>query len=319
MPHQPSIPGPAAFWKHYPIADQSAQTLVAATLAFQSVTRSAIVKLTPAGNYQIADRGGLAYWDGDPLGRRSFRTRAVNTPADWFRIAQHTQLTPIEQAMVAAAAAVRAAIGPTTPLLATVFSPLSQALMLAGPERLAADLAAQHPALIAALDSLQHTTEQLIAHYAQAGVDGLYLAMQHLTEHNLPQLLYRQTGLRIDDAIMQACSRFSLNILHLHGTPIHLDCLTATALHPGSSWMIHYELQPDNPSPERFRAQCACPVVLGLPFALWDQPERLAQAATAMRSRFAQAQALLTGPCVVPLAVTDTQIAQWVETAHAIS
>lgn len=309
---------PAAFWKHHPVADQATDTLVAATLDFQRATNSAIVKLTPAGNYQIADRGGQAHWDGDPLGRRSFRTRAINTAKDWSPIAEHSETTALEQAIVAAAAAIRAALGPQPRLLATVFSPLSQALMLAGPERLVADLAAKQPALLAALETLSTATQRLIADYRQAGVDGIYLAMQHLTEPNLPRALYQnlaqQLGRSIDQDTMAACNDFHLNILHLHGAPIHLDCLPT-----GASWRVHYELCPENPSPADFRARCDCTAVIGLPFAVWDDPSQLAHAMTSARQAFAQDSALYTGPCVVPRAVPEAQIAQWVQHAQAIA
>jgi hypothetical protein len=310
--------GLAAFWKHHPVADQATDTLVAATLDFQCATNSAIVKLTPAGNYQIADRGGQAHWDGDPLGRRSFRNRAINTAEDWAQVAEHAATTPLEQAVVAAATEIRAALGPQPVLLATAFSPLSQALMLAGPERLAADLADKQPELLAALETLSTATQRLIADYRRAGVDGIYLAMQHLTEPNLPRTLYRdlsqQLGRSIDQDTMAACNEFHLNILHLHGAPIHLDCLPT-----GVSWRVHYELCAENPSPADFRAHCDCPAVIGLPFAVWDDPSQLAQAMASARQAFAQDSALYTGPCVVPLAVPEAQIAQWVQHAQAIA
>ncbi|MDD5272779.1 MAG: uroporphyrinogen decarboxylase family protein [Methylovulum sp.] len=296
----------AVFWRHHPLADQAAATLVAATLAFQKTTRGQLVKLTPAGNYQVAGRGGHAVWCGDPSGRRTFQSRAITTPHHWQGLS--ATLTPLEKDIVAAARSLRLSLPADIPLLATVFSPLTQALMLAGPAQLLAHLNNAPDAVLAGLESLGSGTQQLIAAYQAVGVNGIYLAAQHLSETLLPRPLYRELGKASDACIMAACADFEGNILHIHGPNIHFDGVPATG-----RWLIHYELATGNPSPADYRAACQFPVVIGLPFELWNCPERLKHAISTYLSDFNQHGALLTGPCVVPLAIPDDCIAAWIE------
>jgi amino acid adenylation domain-containing protein len=297
----------AAFWKHHPLADQTASSLVAATLAFQAATQSAFVKLTPAGNYQIAQRGGQAQWAGDALGRRSFLSRAIQTPEDWAGVLNTPVLTVLELEMVNAAQQVRQALAPEVPLLVTVFSPVTQALMLAGAPTLQAHLRHAPQAVQAALASLSTNTLALLEAYRQVGVSGVYLACQHLADAVLPEALYLQHAHQWDAQIMAACAGFEFNLLHLHGEGIHLHALPRSG-----PWSVHYELHPSNPSPEDYRAACNWPAVLGLPLELWQRPQALAGEIEQLLTRFGQPGALLSNACVLPLAVSEAHIASWV-------
>ena len=300
-----------AFWKHHPVADQSARTLIASTLAFHRATQGCLVKLTPAGNYQVADRGAHADWCGDPLGRRTFHTRAIHRPQDWLKL--DDQLTPLEQEMVGAAQSLSQSLGPKVPLLATVFTPMTQALMLAGPERLLEHLHASPDMVRAGLQRLTCGTERLIAAYHAVGAAGIYLAAQHLSVDTLSREIYRQHGRDSDARVMAACEYFEGNILHIHGASIHFDGLPTDG-----NWMTHYELGPDNPSPETYRAMSRCPAAIGLPLEVWDDPAHLRSAIGTALSRFGQEGALLTAPCVVPLAVPDERIASWIRNINHV-
>lgn len=296
----------AAFWKHHPLADQSAKTLVAATLAFQRATGGRLIKLTPAGDYQAAGRGGHAQWCGDPLGRRTILIRAINSPESWLNLAD--TLTSMERDMVAAARSLRQALPADIPLLATVFPPLTQALMLAGPGPLLAHLESAPDAVLAGLARLTVSTRLLIAAYQEAGVNGIYLAVQHLSEAILPRRLYRRFGRDSDTCVMMACGGFEGNILHIHGVGIHFDGLPSTG-----PWLIHYELGANTPSPADYLAVCRFPAVIGLPFEVWGHPDKLKTTIRSYLADFGQHTALLTGPCVVPLAIPDAHIAAWIQ------
>jgi amino acid adenylation domain-containing protein len=288
--------------------------LVAATLAFQAATQSAFVKFTPAGNYQIAQRGGQAQWCGDALGRRSFLSRAIQTPEDWAGLRQQPVLTALELDMVSAAQQVRQALPPEVPLLATVFSPVTQALMLAGPETLQAHCHHAPQAVQAALACLSASTLALLAAYRQVGVSGVYLACQHLADAVLPQALYVQQAQQWDEQIMAACAGFEFNLLHLHGEGIHLHTLPREG-----RWWVHYELHPSNPSPELYRAACHWPAVLGLPVALWQNTQALPAEIERLLARFGQPGALLSAACVLPLDVPEAQIATWVQQTQQLA
>lgn len=294
----------AAFWKHHPLADQAADSLVRSTVQFQRETGCDLVKLTPAGNYQVAQRGMLESWNGDPLGRRTISGPAIRQVDDWSRLVLDT--TALEWAMVAAARQLRDELGPQPVLLASVFAPLTQALMLAGADTLQQHLRSAPAAVLGGLEVLTRNSLHLIEAYREAGVDGLYLASQHHAAAQLERSLYARWGLAFDQRLLQAGHGFAINILHLHGSGIHLDGVPA-----GGPWMVHYELGPENPAPEALRALSACPAVLGLPCSRWLEGA-LQPDVQDWLARFGQASALLTAECVVPLAISNAQIGRWV-------
>ena len=279
--------------------------MVAATLAFQAATDCDFAKLTPAGNYQVAGLGMREDWCGDALGRRTIIERGIQRADDWLHLP--TTLSDLEMQLVAAAAQLRQQLPAELPLLATVFSPLTQAVMLAGPEAVAQP--SSGAALRAGVETLTRRTESLLQAYAAVGVDGIYYAAQHLSSTVLPRDVYADLGQAIDQRVATACAGFVANILHVHGSGIHLDFLPQ-----GGRWLVHYELAPGNPSPEQFRAHSDLPAVVGAHYSLWQQCAAARDLAPlrALQARFAQANVLLAADCVVPLAVRDSEVGRWV-------
>lgn len=296
----------AAFWKHHPVADQSAAGLAAATLDWHAATGSALVKLTPAGNYQVAQRGLDEDWCGDPLGRRTIRGRFVEHPQDWQAVPGGT--TALELAMVEAARQVRRVLGPQPVLLASVFSPVTQALMLAGPERLQQHLHEYPGRVSTALERLSVQTLSLLDQYAAAGVDGVYYASQHHEQHLFDAQSYQRWAQPFDAAMYARAEQFEMNIMHIHGTGIHLH-----GLPPAGQWMIHYEMHDGNPSAADFRSLSDCCVAPGLPL------ERLTAGLPDLQTHkrevlavLGQSAALFSAACVVPLVVPASEVKGWI-------
>ncbi|MBH1972052.1 MAG: hypothetical protein I8H92_12720 [Moraxellaceae bacterium] len=294
-----------AFWKHHPVADQHSDTLVAATLAFHHATQGDIVKLTPAGNYQVADRGGCSEWQEDVLGRRTFVERAITHPEQWLQ--QTDTLTPLELEIIRAAKQLKKSL-PNTPLLATVFLPLTQALMMTGSETLLTHLQCHPEEVTTGLKILTRCTQRLIAAYQDIGIDGIYLAAQHQSDAVIPRSIYRDFGLPYDQQIMQACRDLSLNILHIHGTMIHFEGVPQE-----NNWMVHFELSEHNPEPEVYRTHCRCPAVIGLPCKVWQNDTELSPKINSLLQRFGQTSALLSADCVTPLNISSEHIASWIQ------
>lgn len=295
-----------AFWKHHPVADQSTADLVAATLAFHRHTQGDMVKLTPAGNYQVAAFGGIAEWCGDALGRRTFVQYAITAPSQWTTLTD--ELSPLEMGVVEAARQLRQQLPTHIPVLATVFAPLTQALMLAGPEIFLAHLTSEPEAVLAGLQVLTHRSQRLISAYESVQVDGIYLALQHLSSAVLPEAQYARIGQSSDQAMIAACARLPMNIWHIHGHDIHFSCLPQT-----DNWQVHFELIDNNPAPETFRANSPCRAVIGWPPEHWRQTTQFAAETSRILARFQQHSALLTSNCVLPLAIPEREVAAWIE------
>jgi len=298
------------FWQHHPIADQNAQSLADAALSFYSQVGGDLLKITPAGTYQATSLGLRDAWQGDSLGRRTIVSRPIHSPNDWLRLDEYA-IGAVEAAVVNATALARERLSPDVALFATVISPVTQALQLAGPELLASHANSAPEALRHGLEIIVKRTYALLERYQAAGVDGVYLALQHC----LPKLLtpenYAAHGRWADEAVMAACARFPGRILHLHGNPLHL-----TLPRPPAGWAVHFELGASNPEPAAFREYCARPLVAGLTTAELAGEETAEAIRNRMRAifdHFGQPSGLVTAGCVLPLDFPLTRARAWVE------
>ena len=295
---------PVAFWRHHPIADQQADTLVEATLDFQRQFAVDLVKLTPASTYQSRDYGLQDAWTGDPIGRRDVIGRVVERPEDWLTL---PTLDP-RQGFVArfpdAAAMVRRHTAPGVPVLASVFEPFFQASQLAGLDRLLEHIEVA-PALVAAgLARIAHNTEQLIRRYVEAGVDGIFLASQQANEA-VPIALYRRHGLPGALACLRAARSLPVNMLHLHGRNIHCSLFARL-----DGVVLHYDACPGNPAPDTL-ASTAFRTVSSGPSQASLLDGTAVSVAQEMMARCAGRGFVLGAGCTVPLAVPA-------ETLHAV-
>jgi uroporphyrinogen decarboxylase len=110
------------------------------------------------------------------------------------------------------------------PLVQTVFSPLTTALKLAGPEKLRAELRGAPNAVHAGLAVIAETTGRFAAEAVARGADGLFFASQTANEGYLTRAEYAEFAKPYDLAVLEAVrGRGWFNVLHLHGRKIMFD------------------------------------------------------------------------------------------------
>ena len=289
------------------MADQDAAQLAAATLAFQRRFPMDLIKITPAGTYQAVDHGLVDDWCRDPLGRRTILRQPIVNPRDWDNVAITDQLGPSASRILTAAAMVRAETPSHIPLLVSVFSPLTQAIQLAGHDTVQRHLAVAPGAILPALSRLSATTARLIAEYAAIGLDGIYFATQHMSHSFFSPDEYAATGAPFDRACMVAAESLPWNALHAHGGNVHFSLPLAPA-----NWSLHYELSAENPPLEQSLTGFPGRVLLGIPAPnLLEAGHSVEGAAALMRSlepAIAGREALLSIGCVLPLVFPDSAI-----------
>lgn len=207
---------PCALWRHHPVHDQSADSLARATLAFQAEIPSDIVKITPASSYQLRDLGQHDAWIGDKLGRRDFGTPVVTRPEDWLHIIEARSDEQHISEHLVAARLVRAKTARDVPVVQSVFDPMFQARVLSrgvwhSHQRDFPDLVA------AAMRALTDRTKRLVDGFREAGVDGIFLAVQHSNADEDVEGLYESVGLPLAQECLEAAGSDALNLVHLHG------------------------------------------------------------------------------------------------------
>lgn len=216
---------PVALWRHFPIDDQSAETLAAATLHWQKQYDWDLVKVTPTSSFCLKDWGVDDAWKGDGEGTRSYTQRVIKTPEDWTRLTALEPDAPYLAAQLKCLSLIRKELSDDTPLIQTIFSPLAQAKNLVGGEQLIVHIR-QHPeAVKQGLQVIAETTRRFIDAAVQTGIDGIFYAIQHAQMGLLTEAEFFEFGRSFDLPTLEAAGPLWLNMVHLHGENVYFDAI----------------------------------------------------------------------------------------------
>ena len=229
---------PVALWRHFPVDDQSPETLAAATLDFQHHYDFDLVKVTPASSFSIKDWGAEDAWEGSTEGTRRYTSHPIQKPQDWERL---PVLDPVKaphlSGQISCLRQIRAGLGPEIPLLQTIFSPLAQAKNLAGGEALIVHLRQYPQAVMKGLQSIAETTRRFVEASMATGIDGIFYAVQHAQAGLLTLEEYKTFGLPFDLKTAGPAAGLWCNLLHLHGLQIYFELVPHFApLFPIVNW-----------------------------------------------------------------------------------
>jgi uroporphyrinogen decarboxylase len=211
---------PVALWRHFPVDDQAAGTLAAATLNYQRTFDMDLVKVTPQSSFCLLDWGIRQEWQGMAEGTYTYTQRVIQNPEDWSRL---TPLDPSRGRLGQQLECLKllvGALGPDTPFIQTIFNPLSQAKNLAGGDTLLFHMRRYPDALHAGLHTIAESTRRFIEAAKLTGISGIFYAVQHAQFGLLSQAEYREFGRTYDLQVLDASQDLWLNMLHLHGTQV---------------------------------------------------------------------------------------------------
>ncbi|HUF39460.1 MAG TPA: uroporphyrinogen decarboxylase family protein, partial [Anaerolineales bacterium] len=214
---------PVALWRHFPGDDQHPQRLAEAHIRFQRQYDFDLVKVTPESTYMTKEWGGTDAWRGATEGTRDYVERGVHAVDDWPRLRVLDPTAGRLGDQVKALRAIVSAVGPHTPVIQTIFSPLTQARKLAGEAVLLSHLR-QHPdAVAAALETITQTTLDFLAEIKKTGIAGIFYALQFAQYALLSDDEFDRFCMPYHRRILEAASDLWLNVLHLHGTGVRFD------------------------------------------------------------------------------------------------
>jgi uroporphyrinogen decarboxylase len=217
---------PVAFWRHFPVDDQSAETLAGSTIHFQRTFDLDIVKVTPSSSFCLRDWGAEDIWEGNLEGTRRYTKRVVATPGDWEKLRRLDPSSTHLAAQLACLRILRKAMGRETPILQTIFSPLAQAKNLAGEETLLSHLRQYPEAVQHGLAIIAETTRRFIAACADYGVDGIFYAVQHAQAHLLSGDEFSRFGKTYDLQLLRHAVELPFNMVHLHGKAVYFESVS---------------------------------------------------------------------------------------------
>lgn len=213
-----------ALWRHFPGDDARPDDLAAAHIWWQRTFDWDLLKVTPSSSYCVQDWGVQAVWQGGDEGTWAYKNCVIQQPEDWLRL---TVLDPDAGSLGRARQAVAAvyqAVGPDTPVLMTIFSPLAQAKNLAGP-RLLPHLRKHPEAVLAGLEIIAQSIVRYVDALSASGIAGIFYAAQLADPGRLSRAEYEQFGQPLDLRILRAAGGYWFNMLHAHGLDVYLDLL----------------------------------------------------------------------------------------------
>ncbi|MGE4170806.1 MAG: hypothetical protein AB7F28_08845 [Candidatus Margulisiibacteriota bacterium] len=270
-----------------------------------------MIKLMPSNTYQTAALGLESDWNQDPLGRRQIREPLISTATEWATL-KPLPLGEQEECHVSAAAQIRRyyPAGGDVKVVATVFSPITQAIQLSG-QKTICQHAKESPQLLAeGLRCLSERTRRLLAAYQQTGVDGIFYVVQHYI-----QGCEAMQSLAIDlDQTLMADIPLKNNVIHLHGHTLFTPIPVAP-----TDWITHFDWNPHNLSMMGEGEQN--PLAIGFPLetlmtaqTTQHRQDTLTQALKQVKEACNRTVGMISSHCVLPLDFPLSVAKSWVQT-----
>ncbi|MEN9563094.1 MAG: hypothetical protein RIR73_1338 [Chloroflexota bacterium] len=216
---------PIALWRHFPKEDQNPETLAAATIKFQQTYDFDIVKVTPASSFAVKDWGVEDEWQNNSEGSRAYTKHVIQKPQDWEALKPLDPSAPHLAAQLQCLKLVREGIGAETPMIQTIFNPMSQAKNLAGNELLLEHIKKYPNAVMKGLETIAQSTAKFIMAARETGIDGIFYAMQHAQASMLELDEYKSIVLPYDQQALKPAEDLWCNLLHLHGSDVYFSLL----------------------------------------------------------------------------------------------
>jgi len=214
---------PISFWRHFPVADQTPEQLAKYTLDFQQRFDFDFVKVSPSSSFCLKDWGAVDSWLGNPEGTREYQDAVVKTPEDFEKIHPLDPKKGNLGAQLKCLKLIRAHLDQSTPIIQTIFSPLSQIKNLVGKDSFCFFLRKYPNELKKSLDIITKTTINFIQECRRIPIDGIFYAVQHAQYGMLSESEFVDFGKFYDLRILSTIETFWLNITHIHGNDIMFE------------------------------------------------------------------------------------------------
>ena len=221
-PDRPAV----ALWHHFPVDDQNPITLAKATESFQKQFDFDLLKVMPASSFCLKDWGAEDEWRGNPEGTRDYTKRVITHPDDWETLPTLDPEKGHLGQQLQCLALLNETFSDHTPVLQTIFNPLSQAKNLVGPKKLLEHIRLYPDAVHSGLKTIHETTLQFIASAKKFNISGIFFAIQHASFVEMTEEEYQVFGVNYDLPLIDAAQDLWANMVHIHGNAIMFDLIS---------------------------------------------------------------------------------------------
>lgn len=216
---EPTDRTPVALWRPFPGDDQRAADFAACVIDFQKRYDWDFVNVYPSASYQVTDYGVQDEWHGAADGTRVPARYAVRRSLDWTELrALDPQRGEIGKQLMALKMILDTFAAEQTPIVMTVYSPLSQAARIAGHDALLRHMRRSTERLTSGLNVITESTLRLIEALRPMGIAGIYYVIEYADYTLLSEAEYERFGLTHDLKVLGAVPQtWWLNLLYLRG------------------------------------------------------------------------------------------------------
>lgn len=300
---------PVAWWGHTFVEEWSPERLAQITIDRARRYNWDFVKFQPRAS-SFAEAFGATY---SPSGNATEGPLpgppVINGPQDWVKVRVTQPAALADQ--VEAIGMVASALGPSVPVIQTVFSPLSVAgYLVGGDKQRAVEALREAPETVTpALERVASVLAQFSEASVEAGAAGIFYAISGYAASDLTsEADYQRLAIALDRSVLESLPPTAwFNVLHLCGSNLHFqlaDVLPVQAV----SWSVHDE---GNPSLSEGRGRSGKAVMGGLArheTIAAGSPEAVIEEGAKAR-RETEGRGLLLAPgCSVPVNAPDTNL-----------
>ena len=212
---------PISFWRHFPDIDHRGDLLAPRLIEFARRYDLDFIKVMPSGLYPVMDWGCRITRNDNAYDVPKVVEYGVLSREDWKTLPRVDVTEGAWGEQLKTLDILKSEVGRELPYIETVFSPLTTAVKLAGPERVMADLRDNPSYLHQGLETITQATVSFVQEAFKRGVSGVFFATQNATPERMTYKEYEEFGGRYDlETLSHLPSSSYFNILHIHGDRI---------------------------------------------------------------------------------------------------
>lgn len=297
---------PVSLWRHFPVEDQSPALLARAVVGFQETYDFDFVKITPSSSFSIADWGARDQWTGNPEGSNEYVQFPIQHFEDWKKIQPLSSTKGSLAGQLECIKLIKQNLPKGTPIIQTIFNPLSQAKNLVGKNNLPIHIRLSPEEVLKALKIITETTIEFIQSAKKLGIDGIFFAIQHAQASILSPTEYDEFGIPFDLEILEQVSDLWLNVAHLHGSDVYFGKISQ---YPVDVLNWHdLETPPDLATAKLLFPGAVCGGLRQWETLVNGTPELVTSEAHAAISRVESTRFILGTGCVLPITAPHSNI-----------
>jgi len=242
---------PVSLWRHWPGDDQRSADFAFATTQFQKTFDWDFINVTPASSYSVVDYGIKDKWSPTILGDRTVGNAIITKSLHW------TELRPLNPERgelskhIEALRLIQQNMDEEVPIITTIYSPMSQAVMLSGFDVFIRNMRTHQDRLRTGLNIITESILRFIDALKQTNIAGICYVINQASYNIMSESEYTQIALPYDQKILNTLpSKWWFNMTNLQ-SPAPMFNLIST--YPVQA--IHWDAISSRPNLSKARGQ----------------------------------------------------------------